>query len=164
MYHHITKSCAAGVLALSLGIAVSASSPHPATADAADGVVQVKSAYSMSTTIERLKKDISDKGIMFFSEINQSELASKSGIHLLPSTLLVFGNPPLGTKFLTSNPNSGLDWPVRLLVRQDDKGAVWVAYTDFGWIAHRHHINDRATEFKMASEVVTSITSTVKGP
>lgn len=74
----------------------------------------------------------------------------------------MFGNPPLGTQFMTSNPNSGLDWPVRLLVTQDAQGAVWATYTDFAWIAQRHGIRDRDAQFKMASEVVASITSAVK--
>ena len=38
------------------------------------------------------------------SEIDQSKLAADAGIKLRPSTLLVFGNPPLGTQFITSNP------------------------------------------------------------
>jgi uncharacterized protein (DUF302 family) len=151
-----------------LGIAILASSFFSfalstlSKGDEIDGIVRVKSAYGMEETITRLKKDVADKGIMFFSEINQSQLAEKAGIKLRPSTLLVFGNPPLGTLFLTSNPNSGLDWPVRLLVYQDEKGDVWAAYTDFGWIAHRHHITDRDDAFKMASMVITSITSAVK--
>ena len=74
----------------------------------------------------------------------------------------MFGNPPLGAQFLTSNPYSGLDWPVRLLVLQDDSGAVWAAYTDFDWIARRHGITDRQAQFAMASAVVASITSTVR--
>ena len=131
-------------------------------ADTEDGIVRVKSAYSLAETVNRLKKDVVDKGIMFFSEIDQSELAAKAGIKLLPSTLLVFGNPPLGIQFLTSNPNSGLDWPVRLLVYQDAGGDVWAAYTDFDWIARRHHIKDRDDAFKMASSVIQSITSVVK--
>ena len=73
-----------------------------AVSKAEDGIVKVKSAYSISETIERLKKDIAAKGIMFFSEIDQSKLAASAGIKLRPSTLLVFGNPPLGTLFLTS--------------------------------------------------------------
>src|SRR5204863_6988252 len=81
-----------------------------------DGILRVKSAYGMAETIARLKKDVADKGIMFFAEINQAELAAKAGIKLPPSTLLVFGNPPLGLLFLTANPDSGVDWPVRLLV------------------------------------------------
>ena len=131
-------------------------------ADNEDGIVRVKSAYPLAETVNRLKKDVADKGIMFFSEINQSELAAKAGIKLLPSTLLVFGNPPLGIQFLTSNPDSGLDWPVRLLVYQDADGNVWAVYTDFDWIARRHHIRDRDDAFKMASSVIQSITSVVK--
>jgi uncharacterized protein (DUF302 family) len=136
----------------------------PVTARAAenDGIVRIKSAYSMPETIKRLKKDVADKGIMFFDEIDQSKLAADAGVTLRPSTLLVFGNPPLGTLFLTSNPAAGLDWPVRLLVYQDEKGDVWVLYTDFTWIAHRHGITDRDEAFNKASDVIASITSTVK--
>ena len=127
-----------------------------------DGIVRIKSAYSMPETIKRIKKDVADKGIMFFNEIDQSKLAADAGVTLRPSTLIVFGNPPLGTLFLTSNPSAGLDWPVRVLVYQDEKGDVWVNYTDFMWIAHRHGIMDRDDAFKKASEVITSITSTVQ--
>ena len=127
-----------------------------------DGIVRVKSAYDFQETIKRLKADIAAKGIKFFSEIDQSKLAADAGIKLNPSTLLVFGNPLLGTQFITSNPNSGLDWPVRLLVIQDNGGAVWTVYTDFAWIATRHGITDRDDQFKMASMVIASITSSVK--
>ncbi len=128
----------------------------------ADGLITVRSAYGMDETIARLKKDIADKGIMFFQEIDQSKLAANAGIKLHPSTLLVFGNPPLGTQFMTSNPNSGLDWPVRLLVFQNEKGEVLTTYTDFGWIARRHEIKDRVEQFSKATGVVASITSSIK--
>jgi uncharacterized protein (DUF302 family) len=127
-----------------------------------DGIVRIKSAYSMPETIKRIKKDVADKGIMFFDEIDQSKLAADAGVTLRPSTLIVFGNPPLGTLFLTSNPAAGLDWPVRLLVIEDEHGQVWTLYTDFAWIAHRHGIKDRDAAFNMASNVISSITSTVR--
>jgi uncharacterized protein (DUF302 family) len=130
-----------------LAIAV-AVSPLGKTYAADDGIVRIKSAYSMPETIKRLKKDVADKGIMFFDEIDQSKLAADAGVTLRPSTLLVFGNPPLGTLFLTSNPAAGLDWPVRLLVYEDEKKDVWVLYTDFEWIAHRHGITDRGPSFR----------------
>jgi len=147
------------------GVAAAALAATPAVQAVAgtnDGVVRVKSAYGFAETIERLKKDIAAKGIRFFSEIDQTALAAEAGIKLNPSTLLVFGNPPLGTQFITSNPNAGLDWPVRLLVSQDSAGAVWTIYTDFAWIAARHGIVNRGDQFKMASMVIASITSSVK--
>ena len=151
--------CISSVVMLACALILSLSGMARA---ADDGIVRIKSAYSMPETIKRLKVDVADKGIMFFDEIDQSKLAASAGVTLRPSTLLVFGNPPLGTLFLTSNPDAGLDWPVRLLVYQDAAGDVWVAYTDFAWIAHRHGITDRDEAFKKASEVIASITSTVK--
>jgi uncharacterized protein (DUF302 family) len=136
-----------------------AQSPSPVLQ--ADGVIKVKSVYPLEETITRIKQDIAAKGIKFFDEIDQAKLGGDAGIKLRPSTLLIFGNPPLGIQFLTSNPNAGLDWPVRLLVMQDENGDVYAAYTDFAWIAKRHGITDRGAQFKMASTVVSSILSTV---
>ena len=126
-----------------------------------DGIVRVKSAVPMAEAVTRIKADLANKGIKFFSQIDQSQLAADAGIKLRASTLLVFGNPPLGTQFITSNPNAGLDWPVRLLLTRDDNGDVWAVWTDFDWIAKRHNIKNRAAQFKMATAVVNSITSTI---
>src|SRR5262249_36099865 len=95
------------------------------------------------------------------NEIDQSKLAGEAGIKLQPSVLLIFGNPPLGTQFITANANAGLDWPVRLLVFENEKREVWTAYTDFDWVARRHGIENRKDQFKMASTVIASITSSV---
>ena len=157
----LTRFAAAAAISL---LAFMVSLPLTTRAAEDDGIVRFKSAYDMPETIKRMKKDIADKGIMFFDEIDQAKLAADAGVTLLPSTLLVFGNPPLGTLFLTSDPDAGLDWPVRLLVYQDAKGDVWVAYTDFAWIAKRHGITNREKEFKMAAMVVDSITASVKAP
>jgi uncharacterized protein (DUF302 family) len=127
-----------------------------------DGLVKVRSAYSMDETITRIRQDIAAKGILFFSAVDQQALAAKAGVTLRPSTLLTFGNPPLGAQFLSANPYSGLDWPVRLLVLQDDSGTVWAAWSDFAWIARRHAITDREAQFAMATKVVESITSTIR--
>jgi uncharacterized protein (DUF302 family) len=127
-----------------------------------NGVVVLDSAYSVDETIARVKADIADKGIMFFMDVDQSKLAAGADIKLLPSHLLIFGNPPLGIQFLTSNPVSGLDWPVRLLVYEDAGGKVHMAYNDFTWVAHRHGITDRDPQFKMATMVIESITSAAR--
>lgn len=136
----------------------------PSTARAHDdGIVRVRSAYSMEETIARLKKDIANKGIRFFLEVDQHRLAAEAGIKTPPSTLLIFGNAPLGTQFLNATPQAGIDWPVRLLVQQDEKGDVWAIYTDFLWIARRHGIKDHDQQpFKTASGVIASIASSVK--
>jgi uncharacterized protein (DUF302 family) len=155
MFVRLIQLCSAFLFAFAL----LASSPALA---GNDGVIAAKSAFPIGETIERLKKDIADKAIKFFNEIDQSKLAADAGIKLRPSVLLIFGNPPLGTQFITANANTGLDWPVRLLVYENEKGEVWTAYTDFDWIARRHGIENRKDQFIMASGVITSITSSLK--
>jgi uncharacterized protein (DUF302 family) len=147
------------VLGLMLSSCTAPQDVRPVAHD--DGIVKVRSAYALDETVARLKRDVADKGIMFFMEIDQAELAAEAGIDLRPSTLLIFGNPPLGTQFIAADASAGLDWPVRLLVAEDQGGGVWVFYTDFDYIKRRHEITGRDAQFAMASAVVASITSSV---
>jgi uncharacterized protein (DUF302 family) len=126
-----------------------------------NGIVRVKSAYPFAETVNRLKGDVASKGITFFFAVEQAKLASDAGLSLRPSTLLVFGNPGLGSQFMTSNPIAGIDWPVRLLVVEDEEGGVWAVYNDFRYIARRHGITDREAAFEKASDVIASVTSAV---
>ena len=154
----LAQMTVAGMLALATSTAARAATP------ADDGLVAVKSAYTVGETVARLKADIAAKGITFFDQIDQAKLAQAADIDLHPSTLLIFGNPPLGIQFLASNPRSGIDWPVRLLVTEDASGQVWAVYNDFDWIARRYGITDRGPQFAMASKVIASITASVAGP
>jgi uncharacterized protein (DUF302 family) len=160
----IAQACSAALLTFTL---LFSGAPHAGAegfkpaAVASSGVIAMKSAYDVGETVARLKKDIATKGIVFFQEIDQQALAAKAGIELKPSVLLIFGNPPLGTQFISANPQAGLDWPVRMLVYRDAQGQVWVAYTDFGWIARRHGVTTRDAQFHMASEVAGSIAASV---
>jgi uncharacterized protein (DUF302 family) len=149
----------AAVMSIFASAVISAESNKPAVPP--DGIVKVKSAYAFDETVARLKQDVTAKGITFFMAVEQSKLAAAANIKLRPSTLLIFGNPALGSHFITARAEAGLDWPVRLLVTQDDQGQVWAAYTDFDWIARRHGITNRAAEFGMASKVIGSVTSSV---
>jgi uncharacterized protein (DUF302 family) len=125
------------------------------------GVIRLRSANSFDETLVRLKADVQAKGIRFFDVIDQSGLGAQANLKTARSTLVLFGNPPLGVQFLQSNPYAGLDWPVRMLVVEDSDGAVWVAWNDFGFIRQRYGIADKDAQFKMAGEVVASIATAV---
>ena len=136
---------------------VPASSNVPSPVINADGVIRIRSAYGVDATVMRLKTAIAAKGIRFFDAIDQAQLGKDAGLTVRKSTLVLFGNPPLGVQFLQANAYAGLDWPVRMLVVEEADGSVWLAWTDFGYIANRYHINNRAEQFKMASEVAGSL-------
>jgi len=134
----------------------------PVSAAPADGVIKQRSDYGFDETIVRVKADIAAKGIRFFDEIDQTKLGEGAKLPINRSTLLLFGNPPLGVQFLQSNPVAGLDWPVRMLVTQDDDGSVWLSWTDFRFLASRYQLTDRDPQIKMASEVSASIASAAR--
>jgi uncharacterized protein (DUF302 family) len=140
-------------------IASQASVNEPIAAVQADGVVRIRSNHDVQETVSRIKAAVAAKGVRFFDAIDQAQLGKEVGLTVRPSTLILFGNPPLGVQFLQSNPYSGLDWPVRMLVVEDADGSVWLAWTDFQYIARRYHIKNRGPQFKMASEVAASIAS-----
>jgi uncharacterized protein (DUF302 family) len=160
----LTSLCAIMMIAPT---AVSAQAPEQPAATTiaptatAQGVVRIRSLYGIDETVRRLKADIADKGIRFFTEIDQSQLGASADIAIRPSRLILFGNPPLGVQFLSSNPYSGLDWPVRMLILEEADGSVSVAWTEFGYIANRFGIKDRDAQFAMANAVATSIASSV---
>ncbi|MBL0767622.1 DUF302 domain-containing protein [Sphingopyxis sp. DHUNG17] len=154
-----TKRIASALAAaLVLSIVSSAQAEDvPVRAATATDVLTLSSANGFDDTVAKLAADVADKGIRHFATIDQAALARGADLPLRRSTLVIFGNPPLGVQFLQSNPLSGLDWPVRMLVTEDAAGNVKVAWTDFGAIARRYDITDRAAQFAMASEVAASI-------
>lgn len=134
----------------------------PTASAPAQGVVKQRSDYGFDETVARLKADIAAKGIRFFDEIDHSRLGAGANLPIGRSTLLLFGNPPLGVQFLQSNPLAGLDWPVRMLVTQDADGSVWVSWTDFRFVAERYQLTDRDAQIAMASDVAASIASAAR--
>ena len=143
-------------------IVAPANSAVTVAAAPAEGVIKQRSDFGFDDTIARIKADIATKGIRFFDEIDQTKLGESAKLPINRSTLLLFGNPPLGVQFLQSNPVAGLDWPVRMLVTQDDDGSVWISYTDFRFVASRYQLTDRNAQIAMATEVSASIASAAR--
>lgn len=148
---------ATGPLTGVAALPAAAQAATPVASSPAEGVVKQRSDYGFDETVVRLKADIAAKGIRFFDEIDHAKLGAGANLPIGRSTLLLFGNPPLGVQFLQSNPLAGLDWPVRMLVTQDDDGTVWVSWTDFRFVANRYRLNDRDAQIAMASDVAASI-------
>lgn len=126
----------------------------------ADGIFRVRSDFGFAETVARIKAKVAALEIRLFAQIDQAALAPAAGVELGRSTLLLFGNPPLGLQFLTANPFAGLEWPVRMLVTEDDGGAVWIAWPDFEAIGKRYGIADRGAVIAKANMVAGMIAGT----
>lgn len=129
----------------------------PSPAPSAKGVLRLRSAHSVPETVQRLKAAIEAKGIRYFDAIDQHALAEGAKLKIGQSTLVLFGNPPLGVQFLQANLYAGLDWPVRMLVTEEADGSVWLAWSDFAWVAKRYSIKNKDAQLKMATVVAASL-------
>ena len=86
-----------------------------------------KSKYDFKQTIRRLKKNFRANNIAIFAEIDHAKAAKKAGENLLPATVLVVGNPKVGTSLMQENPKTAIELPLKVLVYEEG-GIVQVRY------------------------------------
>jgi uncharacterized protein (DUF302 family) len=145
------------VLLASAATATAASAATPTAATEATGVLRIASSHPVDETVARIKQSVEAKGIRYFIAIDQQQLGASANLPIRKSTLVLFGNPPLGVQFIQANPYAGLDWPVRMLLREAADGKTEIAYTDFAFIAQRYGITGKDAQLKMASEVAATV-------
>jgi len=120
-------------LALSLAICAGSATAHAAD----DGLITKPSQYSVKETVTRFEDAVKRKeaaGFMVFTEIDHAAAAKKFGLDLRPRTVIVFGNPKLGTPAMVKTPTLAIDVPPKALVWEDDQGKVWLSYNSSDYL------------------------------
>ena len=102
-------------------------------------VITKLSARSVADTVSRFTGLLSAKGVRLFDVIDQAAEASKVGLALRETTLVIFGNPAAGTPVMAAAPLSALDLPLKVLVWDDD-GQTKVSYYAPAAIAASHNL------------------------
>jgi uncharacterized protein (DUF302 family) len=113
-----------------------------AAANAAEGLVTIKSAHSVKDTVDRFERLVKDKELNVFARIDHAAGAKKIGKNLRPTQLLIFGNPQGGTPLMACAQSIGIDLPLKALAWEDSAGQVWLAYNDPQYLVRRHGISD----------------------
>jgi uncharacterized protein (DUF302 family) len=103
--------------------------------DASAGLITRRSSRSVADTIQRFEAAVREKGWVVFTEIDHAAAAEKAGQRLRPRTVVVFGNPGIGTAPMQRAPTLAIDVPLRALVWEDDAGAVWLTHTSGEYMA-----------------------------
>ncbi|HYL65366.1 MAG TPA: DUF302 domain-containing protein [Candidatus Methylomirabilis sp.] len=126
-------------------ISHSKETPMFATQEAAakdNGIISKPSLHSVDETVAKLQSLLQSKGVAIFALVDHSGEAAKVGMTMLPTKLLIFGNPKGGTPVMVAAPTSALDLPLKILVWQDGQGQVWVSYNSLAHLQQRHNIPD----------------------
>ncbi len=115
---------------------------------ATDGIISLPSHHSVSDTSDRLVNLLENKGMTVFSRIDHAAAAHKVGIDLRPTTLIIFGNPKVGSPLMKCSQSAGLDLPQKALISQDEQGQVSLSYNDPAYLKDRHQIKGCAEALK----------------
>lgn len=109
-----------------------------------EGLIKMKSQYSVDKTLDRLASALESKGLTVFARIDHGANAKGADLELRPTQVLIFGNPNLGTPLMQARQTMGIDLPQKALAYQDTEGEVWLAYNDPAYLAERHGITSEA--------------------
>lgn len=101
-----------------------------------------ESAADFATTVQRLQAEIEKRGATIVATIDHAAAAKKSGFQLRPTTVIIFGNPALGTPLMLGRQTAGLDLPLRILIWEDASGKVQVGYWPPSRIVDSHEIEN----------------------
>jgi uncharacterized protein (DUF302 family) len=111
-------------------------------AQAAEGLVAVRSPHSPADTANRLEAALKQRNLTLFARIDHAAGAAKIGQNLRATEVFIFGNPQGGTPLMACQQSAGIDLPLKALVWQDEKGQTWFGYNNPTWIATRHGAAD----------------------
>jgi len=103
----------------------------------------VESQNTHSISVQKLKNIIKEQGLTLFETIDHKVNATSVKMNLKPETVLVFGNPKMGTILMNCNPSMGLDLPLRILISTNYEGITSFTYTNPEYWSLKHNIKDK---------------------
>ncbi len=104
------------------------------------GLIKKQSAYSFDDTVAKLEAALAARNIGVMNKVDHAAGAEAVGQSLRPTTLLIFGNPAIGSQLMAASQSIGLDLPLKALVFEDADGNICVEYNDINYIARRHGV------------------------
>lgn len=111
---------------------------------AVDGLITRSSAYPVDATIERFEAAVKRRGFIVFARLDHSAAADALNMKMPRATVIVFGNPRLGTPVFIKTPTVAIDLPPKAMVWEDAEGKVYLSYNSsdylYGTIYVRHGI------------------------
>lgn len=124
----------------------------------------IESDDTVEACVERVKDAIEgndDLGLM--AEVDHAANADSVDRDLGPTTVLLFGNPELGTPLLQSARTLAIDLPQKLLVTERADGTVAVSYNDPAYLAERHGLDGHEERLDTVSDALSSLAAVAAG-
>lgn len=120
-----------------------------------------QSPLAFEETVVALQKTLNSKGITVFATIEHHKAAEAVGESMSPATVLIVGNPKVGTALMQENPLLAIELPLKILIYEEGK-TVNIRYEKVAAIAEKYHIKQNfSTAERIDAAMLQLIKSTI---
>ncbi|WP_178985341.1 DUF302 domain-containing protein [Winogradskyella helgolandensis] len=125
-----------------------------------DGIISVTSTNDFNTTYNLILDTLNSlDAVSVIAELDHQANAQSVAMELLPTKLIIFGNPALGTPLMSESRTTALDLPQKMLIYENSDGDVNIIYNNPFYIGERHGITENNDTLEMMSQALQTISA-----
>ena len=117
-----------------------------------------ESPLAFEETVVALQKELNSRGITIFATIDHKKAAEAVGENMQPATVLIVGNPKVGTALMQENPRLAIELPLKILIYEEDK-TVKIRYEKIAAMGEKYDIKQN---FATAEKIDSAMQQLIK--
>ena len=117
-----------------------------------------ESPLAFEETVIALQKELNSRGITVFATIDHKKAAEAVGESMPPATVLIVGNPKVGTALMQENPRFAIELPLKILIYEENK-TVNIRYEKIAAMSEKYHIKQN---FATAEKIDSAMQQLIK--
>lgn len=121
------------------------------------------SQFSVAETGDRIEALLGERPLTLFARIDHAANAASVDKTLLPTQVLIFGNPSAGTPLMECSRTVAIDLPQKMLIWQDDDSQTWLAYNNPSYLMDRHNLAGCEQNIEMIGKALQSLAVAASG-
>ena len=137
---------------------LAAAQPIISCTDVIKPYADFESPLAFEETVAALQKTLNSKGITIFATIEHHKAAEAVGENMQPATVLIVGNPKVGTALMQENLSFAIELPLKILIYEENK-TVNIRYEKISAIAEKYHIKQN---FATAEKIDAAMRQLIK--
>ena len=137
---------------------LAAAQPIISCTDVIKPYADFESPLAFEETVVALQKELNSRGISIFATIEHHKAAEAVGESMQPATVLIVGNPKVGTALMQENPRLAIELPLKILIYKEEK-IVRIRYEKISAIAEKYHIKQN---FATAEKIDAAMRQLIK--
>ena len=137
---------------------LAAAQPIISCTDVIKPYADFESPLAFEETVAALQKTLNSKGITIFATIDHKKAAEAVGENMQPATVLIVGNPKVGTALMQENPRLAIELPLKILIYEEGK-TVNIRYEKVAAIAKKYDIKQN---FSTAEKIDSAMQQLIK--